>query len=75
MARGTFANIRLKNQLVAPKEGNWTKAWMPSGEVMPIYDAAMKYKEEGVPSIVIAGKEYGTGSSRDWAAKGPCCKA
>ncbi len=70
MARGTFANIRLKNQLVAPKEGNWT-AWMPSGEVMPIYDAAMKYKEEGVPSIVIAGKEYGTGSSRDWAAKGP----
>jgi aconitate hydratase A / 2-methylisocitrate dehydratase len=70
MARGTFANIRLKNQLVAPKEGNWTK-WMPSGEVMPIYDAAMKYKEEGIPSIVIAGKEYGTGSSRDWAAKGP----
>jgi aconitate hydratase len=70
MARGTFANIRLKNQLVSPKEGNWT-AWMPSGEVMPIYDAAMKYKEDGVPSIVIAGKEYGTGSSRDWAAKGP----
>jgi len=55
---------------VAPKEGNWTKH-MPSGEVMPIYDAAMKYKEECVPSIVIAGKEYGTGSSRDWAAKGP----
>ncbi len=70
MARGTFANIRLKNVLVTPKEGNWTKH-MPSGEVMPIYDAAMKYKEEGVPSIVIAGKEYGTGSSRDWAAKGP----
>ena len=70
MARGTFANIRLKNVLVAPKEGNWTKH-MPSGEVMPIYDAAMKYKEAGVPSIVIAGKEYGTGSSRDWAAKGP----
>ena len=70
MARGTFANIRLKNQMVAPKEGNWTKH-MPSGEVMPIYDAAMKYKEGGVPSIVIAGKEYGTGSSRDWAAKGP----
>ena len=70
MARGTFANIRLKNVLVAPKEGNWTKH-MTSGEVMPIYDAAMKYKEEGVPSIVIAGKEYGTGSSRDWAAKGP----
>jgi len=70
MARGTFANIRLKNVLVAPKEGNWTRH-MPSDEVMPIYDAAMKYKEEGVPSIVIAGKEYGTGSSRDWAAKGP----
>jgi aconitate hydratase len=70
MARGTFANIRLKNVLVAPKEGNWTKH-IPSGEVMPIYDAAMKYKEGGVPSIVIAGKEYGTGSSRDWAAKGP----
>jgi aconitate hydratase len=70
MARGTFANIRLKNQMVAPKEGNWTK-FMPTGEVMPIYDAAMKYTEEAVPSIVIAGKEYGTGSSRDWAAKGP----
>jgi aconitate hydratase len=70
MARGTFANIRLKNQLVAPKEGNWTKH-MPSGEQMPIYDAAMKYKQAGAPSIVIAGKEYGTGSSRDWAAKGP----
>jgi len=70
MARGTFANIRLKNQLVAPKEGNWTKH-MPSGEVMPIYAAAMKYKEEGVHCIVIAGKEYGSGSSRDWAAKGP----
>ena len=70
MARGTFANIRLKNQLVAPKEGNWTKH-MPSGEVMPIYDAAIQYKAAGVPSIVIAGKEYGTGSSRDWAAKGP----
>jgi aconitate hydratase len=70
MARGTFANIRLKNRLVAPKEGNWTKH-MPSGKTMPIFDAAMKYKAEGVPSIVIAGKEYGTGSSRDWAAKGP----
>ncbi len=70
MARGTFANIRLKNLLVAPKEGNWTKHF-PDGEVMPIFDAAMKYKAEGVPVIVIAGKEYGTGSSRDWAAKGP----
>ncbi|HEX5808556.1 MAG TPA: aconitate hydratase AcnA [Anaerolineales bacterium] len=70
MARGTFANIRLKNQMVAPKEGNWTKH-QPSGEEMPIFDAAMKYKAEGVPTIVLAGKEYGTGSSRDWAAKGP----
>ena len=70
MARGTFANIRLKNQLVAPKEGNWTRHHT-SGEVMSIFDAAMKYQAEGVPSIVLAGKEYGTGSSRDWAAKGP----
>jgi len=70
MARGTFANIRLKNLLVAPKEGNWTKHF-PEESVMPIYDAAMKYQSEGVPAIVIAGKEYGTGSSRDWAAKGP----
>jgi aconitate hydratase len=70
MARGTFANIRLKNVMVAPREGNWTKH-QPSGEVMSIFDAAMKYKEAGVPSIVLAGKEYGTGSSRDWAAKGP----
>ncbi|MDK1118604.1 MAG: aconitate hydratase AcnA, partial [Anaerolineae bacterium] len=69
MTRGTFANIRLQNLLVTPKEGNWTKH-MPSGDIMPIFDAAMKYIEEGVPSIVIAGKEYGTGSSRDWAAKG-----
>lgn len=70
MARGTFANIRIKNLLVAPKEGNWTMHWS-SGEVMPIFDAAMKYQSEGLPVIVIAGKEYGTGSSRDWAAKGP----
>ena len=70
MARGTFANIRLKNNLVAPKEGNWTKH-QPSGEMMSMYDAAMKYKEAGIPSIILAGKEYGTGSSRDWAAKGP----
>ena len=70
MARGTFANIRLKNVMVAPKEGNWTKH-QPSGEEMPIFDAAMKYQSEGVPTIVLAGKEYGTGSSRDWAAKGP----
>jgi len=70
MARGTFANIRLKNILVEPREGNWTKHY-PSGEIMPIYDAAMKYQSEGVPAIILAGKEYGTGSSRDWAAKGP----
>jgi aconitate hydratase len=70
MARGTFANIRLKNNLVAPKEGNWTKHHT-SGEVMPIFDAAMKYQSESVPAIILAGKEYGTGSSRDWAAKGP----
>ena len=70
MNRGTFANIRLKNVMVVPKEGNWTKH-QPSGEVMSIFDAAMKYQSEGVSSIVIAGKEYGSGSSRDWAAKGP----
>ncbi|MEP7134149.1 MAG: aconitate hydratase AcnA [Chloroflexota bacterium] len=70
MARGTFANIRLKNNLVAPKEGNWTKHHT-SGEIMSMYDAAMKYQSEGVPAIILAGKEYGTGSSRDWAAKGP----
>ncbi|MCB9111548.1 MAG: aconitate hydratase AcnA [Anaerolineales bacterium] len=68
MARGTFANIRLKNVMVAPKEGNWTTY---DGREMPIFDAAMKYQEAGVPTIVLAGKEYGTGSSRDWAAKGP----
>ena len=70
MARGTFANIRLKNVMVAPKEGNWTKH-QPSGEVMSIFDTAMKYKEIDISSVVLAGKEYGTGSSRDWAAKGP----
>ena len=70
MARGTFANIPLKNVMVAPKEGNLTKH-QPDGAEMPIFDAAMKYQGEGVPSIILAGKEYGTGSSRDWAAKGP----
>jgi aconitate hydratase len=70
MARGTFANIRLKNLMVTPKEGNWTKH-QPSGEEMSIFDAAVKYQKEGVPTIVLAGTEYGTGSSRDWAAKGP----
>jgi aconitate hydratase len=70
MARGTFANIRLKNVLVAPTEGNWTKCFL-NGQVMSIFDAAMRYKEAGIPTVVLAGKEYGTGSSRDWAAKGP----
>jgi aconitate hydratase len=72
MARGTFANIRLKNNMVAPKEGNWTQYFSPDAvKEMSIFDAAMKYKAAGVASIVLAGKEYGTGSSRDWAAKGP----
>src|SRR2546423_4576558 len=69
MMRGTFANIRIKNKLVPGIEGGITKH-IPSGEVMPIYDAAMRYKAEGTPLVIIAGKEYGTGSSRDWAAKG-----
>jgi aconitate hydratase len=69
MMRGTFANIRLRNQLAPGTEGGWT-LHQPSGEKMTIYDAAVRYKEEGVPLIVIAGKEYGAGSSRDWAAKG-----
>lgn len=69
MTRGTFGNIRLKNQLVPGVEGSYT-AYLPSGEQMSIYDAAMKYRDEGVPLVVLAGKEYGTGSSRDWAAKG-----
>lgn len=70
MARGTFANIRLKNLLVSPKEGNLTKHF-PEGTEMSIFEAAVQYQSEGIPVIVIAGKEYGTGSSRDWAAKGP----
>jgi len=69
MMRGTFANIRIKNEMVPGSEGGVTKH-LPDGAVMPIYDAAMLYQREGVPLIVIAGKEYGTGSSRDWAAKG-----
>ncbi|WP_028986551.1 aconitate hydratase AcnA [Thermicanus aegyptius] len=69
MMRGTFANIRIRNQIAPGTEGGVTK-YLPTGEVMPIYDAAMKYKEAGVPLLVLAGKEYGTGSSRDWAAKG-----
>jgi aconitate hydratase len=70
MVRGTSANVRLRNQLVPGSEGTWT-AHLPDGEETTIYDAAMRYREEGVPTIVIAGKEYGCGSSRDWAAKGP----
>jgi aconitate hydratase len=69
MVRGTFANIRIKNQLLDGVEGGFTRH-IPSGEQMSIYDAAMKYKEEKTPLVVFAGKEYGTGSSRDWAAKG-----
>ena len=69
MMRGTFANIRLKNQLVPGVEGGIT-TYLPGGEVMPIFDAAMKYKAAGVPLVILAGKEYGSGSSRDWAGKG-----
>jgi len=69
MMRGTFANTRIKNQMVPGIEGGVT-AHLPGGDVMPIYDAAMKYQAEGVPLVVLAGKEYGSGSSRDWAAKG-----
>jgi aconitate hydratase A / 2-methylisocitrate dehydratase len=69
MMRGTFANVRLRNQLAPGTEGGWT-AYQPDGDVMTIYDGAMKYKAAGIPLLVIAGKEYGSGSSRDWAAKG-----
>ncbi|HXG31262.1 MAG TPA: aconitate hydratase, partial [Thermodesulfobacteriota bacterium] len=69
MIRGTFANIRLRNQMVPGTEGGWT-VHVPTGERVTIYDAAMRYKDEGTPLLVIAGKEYGSGSSRDWAAKG-----
>jgi aconitate hydratase len=70
MMRGTFANIRIRNEMVPGVEGGYTKHF-PSNEQLAIYDAAMKYQDEGVPLAVIAGKEYGSGSSRDWAAKGP----
>ncbi len=70
MVRGTFANVRIRNRLVPDVEGGFT-AHQPSGEVLSIYDAAMRYAAEGVPMVVLAGKEYGSGSSRDWAAKGP----
>jgi aconitate hydratase len=70
MVRGTFANVRLRNQLVPGSEGTWT-VHLPGGEEMTIFEASQRYLAEGVPLIVLAGKEYGTGSSRDWAAKGP----
>jgi aconitate hydratase len=69
MVRGTFANIRIRNQLAPGTEGGWTRH-LPGGELMTIYDAAMKYQQEGTPLVILAGAEYGTGSSRDWAAKG-----
>lgn len=69
MMRGTFANIRIRNEMIPGKEGGYTK-YMPSGEVLSIYDAAMKYQETKTPLVIITGQEYGTGSSRDWAAKG-----
>ncbi|MBS3679928.1 aconitate hydratase AcnA [Ornithinibacillus massiliensis] len=69
MMRGTFANIRIRNQIAPGTEGGYTTYW-PTGEIMPIYDAAMKYQEEGTGLVILAGKDYGMGSSRDWAAKG-----
>ena len=70
LVRGTFANVRLRNELVAPREGGWTRH-LPDGQEMTVYDAAARYRSEGVPLVVLAGKGYGQGSSRDWAAKGP----
>jgi aconitate hydratase len=70
MMRGTFANIRIKNKLIEPTEGGFTVKF-PENERLFVYDAAMRYRDEGTPLIILAGKEYGTGSSRDWAAKGP----
>jgi aconitate hydratase len=67
MVRGTFANIRIRNEMVPGVEGGMTRY---DGQVMPIYDAAMRHKADGTPLVIVAGKEYGTGSSRDWAAKG-----
>ena len=68
--RGTFANIRLRNRLLVPETEGPVTEHLPSGERLPIYDAAERYRAEGTPLIVVAGKEYGSGSSRDWAAKG-----
>ena len=70
MMRGTFGNIRLKNALVPGREGDWT-VYLPTGEVLRIYDASMRYQSENIPLMILAGKEYGSGSSRDWAGKGP----
>jgi aconitate hydratase len=70
MVRGTFANVRIKNQLAPDTEGGFT-THLPSGEVTTIYEAAMRYRQEGTPTIILGGKEYGSGSSRDWAGKGP----
>jgi aconitate hydratase len=69
MTRGTFANIRLRNQMAPGTEGGWT-SYLPTGEVMSIYDASLKYKADETPLVVLAGNDYGMGSSRDWAAKG-----
>ncbi len=69
MMRGTFANIRIRNRMLDNVEGGFTR-YAPTGETLPIYDAAMRYQADGTPLVVLAGKEYGTGSSRDWAAKG-----
>jgi aconitate hydratase len=70
MMRGTFANVRLRNHLAPGTEGGFT-TYLPTGEVMSVFDASIKYQASGTPLIVLAGKEYGSGSSRDWAAKGP----
>src|SRR5205085_4343217 len=74
MVRGTFANIRIRNEMLGGREGgntNYYASPSAAGEEMPIFDAAMRYQQDGVSTVVVAGKEYGTGSSRDWAAKGP----
>ena len=70
MMRGTFGNVRLRNKLTPDKEGDWT-LYVPENATMSIFEAGLKYQENGIPTIIIAGKEYGMGSSRDWAAKGP----
>jgi aconitate hydratase len=70
MMRGTFGNIRLRNELTPEREGDWT-VHLPDGEEMRIFEASERYRRDGVPLLVLAGKEYGSGSSRDWAAKGP----